>query len=92
MGVRIFDKFTYLHFASGVVAQYFGLSFIEWLLMHTIFEIVENTKHGVYFIDTYLTFWPGGKLASDSFINSVGDTLGALLGWLSAALVTHDFR
>jgi hypothetical protein len=32
----------------------------------------------------YIVFWPGGKPKSDSIINSVGDTFGAIIGWLSA--------
>ena len=84
MGEKIVDKFTYLHFGSGVVIYYWGVSLVWWLLLHTVFEILENTKHGVYFIDNYLTIWPGGKKAPDTLINSVGDTIAGLFGWLSA--------
>lgn len=84
MGEFLFDKFTYLHFGSGIVIYYWGVSFIWWMLLHTIFEVLENTKAGVHFIDRYIPFWPGGKLAPDSFINSLGDTIGALLGWVSS--------
>jgi len=31
-----------------------------------------------------MVFWPGGKPYAYSKINSVGDTIGALLGWASA--------
>jgi hypothetical protein len=35
-------------------------------------------------INKYILFWPGGKPKSDSIINSVGDTIGVILGWISA--------
>jgi hypothetical protein len=36
------------------------------------------------FINNYLVVWPGGKSQVDALINIVGDTIGTLLGWLSA--------
>jgi hypothetical protein len=39
---------------------------------------------GMNIINKYIVFWPGGKPKSDSIINSVGDTFGAIIGWLSA--------
>lgn len=35
-------------------------------------------------INRYITFWPGGKPYPDTIINNVGDTIGAIFGWLSA--------
>jgi hypothetical protein len=35
-------------------------------------------------INKYIVFWPGGKPRSDYNINNIGDTLGAIIGWLSA--------
>jgi hypothetical protein len=87
MGSKLFDKFAYLHFGTGIVVYYWGLSFVWWLILHTVFEVVENTPRGVHFIDNYLTFWPGGKLKPDSITNSFGDTIGAIVGWLSAYYV-----
>ena len=49
-----------------------------------LFEIIENTRYGIKFINDKLFFWPGGKPKSDSFINIVGDNIGAILGWLMA--------
>lgn len=81
MGTEFFDEFSLLHFASGVIAQYWGISFSFWFLIHFLFEVIENTAIGVSFIDNYLVFWPGGKLAPDAIINRVGDHIFALLGW-----------
>ena len=38
-------------------------------------------------INKYIVFWPGGKPKSDSIINIIGDTFGAIIGWLSAYYV-----
>jgi hypothetical protein len=61
--------------------------FLYWLILHTIFEIVENTHMGMYIINTYMGFWPGGKPKADTIKNCFGDTLGAVFGWLSAYYV-----
>ena len=84
MGLKIFDQYTYLHFASGIIAYFFGLPVVWWFIAHTIFELSENSSIGLYIINNYLKFWPGGKPHPDGFINMIGDTIGTLLGWLSA--------
>ena len=73
-----------LDLASGIVAFYWDMSLINWFIIHTVFEILENTKYGMHFINKYITVWPGGKPYKDSVINNVGDTIGALVGWISA--------
>ena len=35
-------------------------------------------------INKYIKFWPGGKPNPDSIINNIGDTVGTIVGWLSA--------
>lgn len=84
MGNGLFDQFTYLHFAVGIIAYFWNISLLNWFILHTIFELVENTKIGISIINKYITFWPGGKPKSDSFTNMIGDTLGTIIGWLSA--------
>ena len=84
MGKTFIDKFSLLHFATGIIAYFFGISLVMWILIHVTFEILENTNEGVYFIDNYLSFWPGGKKYPDSVINSLGDEIFAILGWLVA--------
>lgn len=83
MGTRIIDQYTYLHLATGVVAYFFGIDIISWLVIHTIFEYAENTNIGMRVINSF-HYWPGGKTYTDSFQNSLGDTIGSLLGWISA--------
>lgn len=92
MGIVLFDQYTLLHFATGVIFYFFNFSLLSFFVIHTVFEIVENTKYGVYFIDKYLTFWPGGKVKPDKVINSIGDTIGALGGWYSAKLLDGFYK
>lgn len=84
MGTQYFDQYTYLHFSVGIIAYFWNISLINWIILHTIFEMVENTETGIKIINKYMTIWPGGKPKADSLVNSIGDTFGAILGWLSA--------
>ena len=86
MNGKMFDQYAYLHFAVGIVSYFWGISFINWLIIHTIYEVFEITKTGTYIINTYFgTIWPGGgKHKAEPLINGVGDTLFAIFGWLSA--------
>jgi hypothetical protein len=89
MGKTFTDKFSLLHFATGIVAYFFGVPLVLWILLHISFEIIENMPQSVKFIDKYLLFWPGGKKYPDYVINSIGDTFYAILGWLIAYLVSN---
>jgi hypothetical protein len=87
MGKYIFDQFTFLHFSVGVIIYFWGINLSTWVIIHTLFEILENTNYGMFFINNYLTLWPGNKPISDTFINSFGDTIGAVFGWLTARYI-----
>ena len=82
MGKYFIDQYTLLHFTSGIVCRYLNLSFTFLLIFHIIFEYIENTKHGMYFINNYFRLWPGGKYNSDTLINSTGDIIFSLIGWI----------
>jgi hypothetical protein len=84
MGKNIVDQYAYLHLATGIITYFWGISLMNWIVLHTIFEIVENTTYGISIINKYFTFWPGGKPYPDSMLNRVGDTIFAILGWMSA--------
>lgn len=86
MGFLLFDQYTYLHFCNGSIAFYFGCPLYIWIILHTLFEIIENNKYGVKLLNK-IPFWPGGKSKNDTFINSVGDTIGTILGWITAYLI-----
>ena len=92
MGFDILDEYSLLHMASGIIAFFFDISFTNWFLLHAAFEYLENTPNGVYFIDNYIWFWPGGKLQADSLSNSISDQFFAMLGWILAYYVKKMFK
>ena len=88
MGKKFADKFSYLHFAVGIISYYWAVDLKTLLIVHTIFELLENSPYGIKFINTQLKgIWPGGKDYKDSIINNLGDTVFVVLGWLSAHLL-----
>jgi hypothetical protein len=84
MGLQFNDQYSFLHFSVGVVTYFWGFSFLSAFVIHTLFELFENTQFGISFITNYFYFWPGGKTFADSPINMLGDTLFFLLGFVSA--------
>ena len=84
MGTELFDKYTLLHFSCGVIAYFWDISLLHWVVAHILFEIIENTPFGMRFINETLTWWPGGKPHADSFLNIIGDNIGAIIGWYCA--------
>lgn len=89
MGQRFVDQYSLLHFAVGIVAYFFGVEWAPFLIVHALFEWVENTPTGMFIINTYLPGWPGGKPVADSVINRVGDTLFAMAGWLLGYVISE---
>lgn len=81
MGTKAIDQYSLLHFAVGIVAYFWGISWQLLLFFHVLFELVENTPQGMYFINTYIPFWPGGKPKADSLLNMITDNLFSILGW-----------
>ena len=84
MGVALFDKFSVLHFSTGMLWYYLGFNMISLLIVHIIFEIVENSKPGMLIINKYFKLWPGGKPRSDSIVNIIGDIIISLIGFIIA--------
>ena len=84
MGKNIFDQYSLLHFASGIIAYFLNIKLMTWIILHTLFEIIENNEFGMKFINTHLhSVWTGGKNYQDSFANSmIGDNFFAIIGWL----------
>ncbi len=81
------DKFSILHFATGIVAYFWGMSLAHWFILHAVFEMWEDTDTGVRIINkVFGKIWPGGgKRVPDTFLNSeLGDNFYALLGWIFA--------
>lgn len=90
MGTNFIDQYSLLHFATGIIAYFWGLNFYKWYYIHLLFELFENTNTGMYIINTFFKdIWPGGKPMSDLFINSLGDTIFSILGWLLAYYIDY---
>ena len=85
MGNQLLDQYSILHFATGVVAYFWGVELPTWVVAHVSFELLENTEGGMEFINSNLTWWPGGKPRADEFLNIVGDNLSAVAGWWCAS-------
>lgn len=83
MGQYFIDQYSLLHFAVGIVAYFWDISILMLLLIHIVFEILENTTTGMGIINT-IKLWPGGKPTADSIINQVGNTISSVIGWYTA--------
>ena len=92
MGLYFFDQYSILHFAAGVIAYFWDLSFKTNIIINIIFEIVENSENGMKTINQNFKIWPGGKPKSDSFINSVTDILFACIGWLCSEYLDKFYK
>jgi hypothetical protein len=90
MGVHFTDKYSLLHFASGIIAYYWDISFILWFIIHLLFEYVENTNIGMKIINK-ITLWPGGKEKPDTILNRIGDQFYGLLGWIFTFFILKIF-
>jgi hypothetical protein len=83
MGKNMFDQYSLLHFATGIILYFWNIALLDATLLHILFEIIENTNIGMYIINKYITMWPGGKPFADSFDNSmIGDNISFIVGWL----------
>ena len=81
MGIYFTDKYSLLHFVSGISAYYWNFSLLNWFIFHFLFELIENRPQIVKLIDR-IPFWPGGKKSPDALLNSSGDQFYAVLGWI----------
>ena len=85
MGYRAFDQYSLLHFAVGVLAYFWSFSLFITIVIHILFEFIENTNIGMNLINTYfLQWWPGGKTHADSLLNRTSDIVFTGLGWAAA--------
>jgi hypothetical protein len=75
MGDAFLDRWSLTHVAWGYVAGRSGLiTPLQWLAIHTIYEIWENSGSGSV-IKLIL------KHEKDTWANFAGDTLSAMVGW-----------
>jgi hypothetical protein len=91
MGFSFYDQYSLLHFATGVVAFFWGLSIETWIVLNIIFEITENSQIGYKLIKDRIKEWPGSKPSPDSKINSVMDIIFGIIGYLVAKKLYMHF-
>lgn len=91
MGLSLFDQYSILHFAMGIVFYFWGISLESSTIIHILFEVLENTTIGMATINTFY-YWPGGKDQSDSLTNSIGDTLFFMVGWIIANWLDNYYK
>ena len=89
MGEYFTDNFSILHFASGIIFYYFGISFSTSFVAHLLFEAIENQDFAMDIISK-TRWWPGGKDKADSVVNSLGDQFYFCLGWLVSKYLDYD--
>ncbi len=90
MGKKVFDTFSLLHFAIGIIAYYWYIPLKLFAIITIIFELIENSTIGITFIKKYMTFWPGSKFKADSFQNILSDIIITLLGWIFANYINKN--
>jgi hypothetical protein len=78
------DQYSYLHFSTGIIAYFWGVDFYIWVIIHILYELLENLYSSIHIINKYITLWPGGKTCPDPILNRIGDVLSSAIGWLSA--------
>ena len=82
MGFSVFDQYSLLHFTVGVFAYFVSIPLFEFIVLHVLFEYIENTKMGMNIINTYfILWWPGGKPYPDTLRNQISDIVCATIGW-----------
>ena len=84
IGSQFLDQYSLLHFVVGIVVYFWGLPFWLWNALHILFELGENTSKGMYLIDHFAPFWPGGKNYVGSWLNIGADVLCGAVGWMLA--------
>ena len=92
MGNNYVDQYSLLHAAVGIILYFWNVSFGLTALIHTLFELGENTPLGMRLINTFFVGtmpfqWPGKKERADHPVNMVTDTIFCLLGWWIAQQV-----
>ena len=93
MGTKVVDQYSLLHFSMGVVAYFWSMPLLVLIVLHIVFEYVENTKWGMNIINTYfITWWPGGKPYADNLINQTSDIVCSGIGWIMAYYLDRVFR
>ncbi len=77
VNVTPFDAWSFVHLASGVVAANMKTTFPTFLILHTLFELIENTEE----VSAVMSRIGFDRRRMDTPANILGDTISASIGW-----------
>ena len=86
MDQPLFDQYSLIHFAVGVLLFFARISFVLATLTHATISLLYNNETGYEAIRRFAFWWPGSK-RPDSAFNIVGDNISFMSGWLFASAV-----
>ena len=73
----LLDEWSIVHVSGGIVAAQTGITLPQFMVLHTLFELVENTDQGTGLLSKI--GWD--RKNGDTWANIAGDTLSAVAGW-----------
>lgn len=85
--ISFFDQYSLAHFAFGIIVYYVGLTFEQWFWLHLIFELIENGQISREIAHKYIPKFGFESATQDTIINSIGDQIFAMAGWLTGYFV-----
>jgi len=77
VNVTPFDAWSFVHLASGVVAASMKTTLPTFIMLHTLFELIENTEE----ISGLMKQVGFDRRRMDTPANMLGDTVAAGIGW-----------
>ena len=77
MNTSPFDAWSFVHVGGGVIAASLNTTLPTFLLIHTIWEILEQTEE----VSSAMRKVGFDRDRMDSRTNMFGDTVAALIGW-----------
>jgi hypothetical protein len=87
----LFDAYSFVHFSVGVISYYLKINLSTWFILITLFELIQNVQCGSLIDMIKAKITPFSQQSPESTINSIGDILSALLGWICAYYFTKYY-
>ena len=83
-----------LHMLSGIIGHRIGLKFYQFLILHTIWELFENTKYGILITNWFIKYiyrLNNTVYNGDSILNLLFDFIFAIIGYKLSELFSFYF-
>lgn len=95
--MEVIDKYSSVHFIVGFIVYFLNINITILFALSTIYEIYENSRNGCCMSKTIGEKFSFSAGDPETLINSVGDIVCVLLGWICAYYIdkkimnkTHD--